>query len=141
MEDLGRSKRKSTIDKSDRQREIELQRQAAKLKKKQAESQQIEVETSLTENKEDTVEERGIDTDQLRTSGGEIVGYNSSVIRSATDDDVSEEEEYLDPLGAVRSPVKSDPVRRESLVLTLERRRSQEADNWSVRVNKFFPSD
>ena len=74
MEDQRRSERKSTIVKSDRLKELELQRQAAKLKKKQAESQQIEVETSLTENKEDTVEERGIDTDQLRTSGGEIVG-------------------------------------------------------------------
>ena len=74
MEDQRRSERKSTIVKSDRLREIELQRQTAKLKKKRAESQQIEVETSLTENKVESEEERGIDTDQLRTSGGEIVG-------------------------------------------------------------------
>ena len=69
------------------------------------------------------------------------MGYNSSVIRSTTDDDVSEDEENLDPLGAIRSPDKSDPARRESLIVTLERRKSQETDNWSVRVNKFFPSD
>ena len=61
MEDQRRSERKSTIVKSDRLKELELQRQAAKLKKKQAESQQIEVETSLTENKVDPVED-GIDT-------------------------------------------------------------------------------
>ena len=74
MKDQRRSERKSTIVKSDRLKELELQRQTAKLKKKQAESQQIEVETSLTENKVESEEERGIDTDQLRTSGGEIVG-------------------------------------------------------------------
>ena len=142
MEDQRRSERKSIIDKSNRLREIELERQAAKLKKKKAESQQIEVETSLIENKANPVGEKGIDTDQLGTSGSEIVGYNSSVNRSATDDDVSEEDgEYLDPLRAVRSPHKSDPARRESLVVTLERRRSQDADNWSVKVNKYFPSD
>ena len=62
------------------------------------------------------------------------MGYNSSVNRSATAD-VSEEEEYLDPLGAVRSPNKSDPARKESLVVTLVRRISQEADNWSVRIS------
>ena len=126
MEDQRRSERKSVIEKSNRLSEIELERQTAKLKKKKAENQQIEVETSLTENKVNPVGERGIDTDRLGTSGGEIVGYNSSVNRSATDDNVSEQEdeEYLDPLGAVRSPHKSDPARRESLVVTLERRRS-----------------
>ena len=133
MEDQRRSERKSTIDKSNRLREIELERQTAKLKKNKADIQQIEVETSLTINKVEPEEERGIDTDQPGTSGGGIVGYNSS-------DDVSDVEEYLDPLGAVRSPEKSDSVRRESLVVTLERRSSQ-ADNWSVKVNKFFPSD
>ena len=56
MEDQRRSERKSTIAKSDRLRELELQRQAAKFKKKKAEIQQIEVETSLTENKVDPVE-------------------------------------------------------------------------------------
>ena len=56
MEDQGRSERKSTIAKSDRLRELELQRQAAKFKQKKAEIQQIEVETSLTENKVDSVE-------------------------------------------------------------------------------------
>ena len=61
MEDQRRSERKSTIAKSDRLRELELQRQAAKFKKKKAEIQQIEVETSLTENKVDPVEV-GIDT-------------------------------------------------------------------------------
>ena len=131
MEDQRRSERKSTIDKSNRLREIELKK-TAKLKKNKADIQQIEVETSLTINKVEPEEERGIDTDQPGTSGGGIVGYNSS-------DDVSDVEEYLDPLGAVRSPEKSDSVRRESLVVTLERRSSQ-ADNWSVKVNKFFPS-
>ena len=140
MEDQRRSERKSTIDKSNRLREIELERQTAKLKKNKADIQQIEVETSLTVTKVEPEEERGIDTDQPGSSGGGVVGYNSSVIRTATDDDVSEVEEYLDPLGAVRSPEKSDSVRRESLVVTLERRSSQ-ADNWSVKVNKFFPSD
>ena len=135
MEDQRRSERKSTIDKSNRLREIELERQTAKLEKNKADIQQIEVETSLIVNKVEPEEERGIDTDQPGTSGGGIVGNNSS-----DDDDVSEVEEYLDPLGAVRSPGKSDSVRRESLVITLERRSSQ-ADNWSVKVNKFFPSD
>ena len=141
MEDQRRSERRSVIEKSNRLSEIELESQAAKLKKKKAENQQIEVETSLTENKTNPVGERGIDTDQLGTSGGEIVGYNSSVNRSATEDDVSEDEEYLDPLRAVSSPHKSDPARRESLVVTLERRRSQDVDSWSVKVNKYFPSD
>ena len=61
MEDQQRSERKSTIDKSDRLKELELQRQAAKFKKKKAEIQQIEVETSLTKYKVDSVE-GGIDT-------------------------------------------------------------------------------
>ena len=117
MEDQRRSERKSTIDKSNRLREIELERQTAKLKKNKADIQQIEVETSLTINKVEPEEERDIDTDQPGTSGGGIVGYNSS-------DDVSDVEEYIDPLGAVRSPEKSDSVRRESLVVTLERRSS-----------------
>ena len=56
-----RSERKSTIDKSDRLRKLEVQRQTAKFKKKKAEIQPIEVETSLTENKVDPVE-GGIDT-------------------------------------------------------------------------------
>ena len=51
MEDQRRSERKSTILKFDRLKELELQRQAAKFKKKKAEIQQIEVETSLTESK------------------------------------------------------------------------------------------
>ena len=49
MEDQRRSERRSVIEKSNRLKEIELERQAAKLKKKKAENQQIEVETSLTE--------------------------------------------------------------------------------------------
>ena len=49
MEDQRRSERKSIIDKSNRLSKIELESQAAKLKKKKAENQQIEVETSLTE--------------------------------------------------------------------------------------------
>ena len=61
MEDQRRSERKSTIAKSDRLRELELHRQTAKFKKEKAEIQQIEVETSLTENKVDPVE-GGIDT-------------------------------------------------------------------------------
>ena len=61
MEDQRRSERKSTFVKSDRLKELELQRQAAKFKKKKAEIQQIEVETSLIENKVDPVE-GGIDT-------------------------------------------------------------------------------
>ena len=86
MEDQGRSERKSTIAKSDRLRELELQRQAAKFKQKKAEIQQIEVETSLTKKRVDPVE-NAINTDQLGASGGEIVGYNSSVVRSVIDDD------------------------------------------------------
>ena len=61
MEDQRRSERKSTIDKSNRLREIELERQTAKLKKNKADIQQIEVETSLTKYKVDS-EEGGIDT-------------------------------------------------------------------------------
>ena len=49
-----------TIVKSDRLRKLELQGQIAKFKKKKAEMQQIEVETSFTENKVDPVE-GGID--------------------------------------------------------------------------------
>ena len=49
MEDQRRSERKSIIDKSNRLRENELERQAVKLKENKAENQQIEVETSLTE--------------------------------------------------------------------------------------------
>ena len=92
MEDQRRSERKSTIDKSNRLREIELERQIAKLKKNKADIQQIGVKTSLTVNQVEPKEERGIDTDQPGTSGGGIVGHNSSVIRIATDDDVSEDE-------------------------------------------------
>ena len=50
-----------------------MQRQAAKPKKKKAEIQQIEAETSLTEIKVDPVEEKGIDTNpSVEHAGAEL---------------------------------------------------------------------
>ena len=133
MDDPGRSRRKSTIQKSERQKEIELERRTSKLNKSKVDEKNI-VETPLSESAEGE-----IDTSQLETVGNEIV---RGIIVSAGDEEVFEdEEEDFDPLGAVKSPTKRDSVKRDSLVVTLTRERDKDSDNWSVRLNKFFPSD
>ena len=129
MDDLVRSKEKSSPDKEERQKDIELEKQSAKFKKKRATRGQVEAETSLIE---ETVEpaEGVIDTSLLGAVGGEIVRYESNPIVAAADDEGSEEEEeYFDPLGAVKSPTKRDPRRRDSLVVTLTRKGSKDSDN------------
>ena len=40
-------------------------------------------------------------------------------IGAGVDDEVSEDEEYFDPFGTIKLPDKSDPTRRESLVVAL----------------------
>ena len=133
MDDLGRSRRKSTIQKSERQKEIELERRTSKLNKSKVDEKNI-VETPLSESAEGE-----IDTSQLETVGNEIVRGN---IQSAVDEEVFEdEEEDFDPLGAVKSPTKREPVKRDSLIVTLTRERDKNSDSWSVSLNKFFPSD
>ena len=49
MDDLVRSEEKSTPDKEERQKDIELEKQSAKFKKKRATRGQVEAETSLIE--------------------------------------------------------------------------------------------
>ena len=133
MDDPGRSRRKSTIQKSERQKEIELERRTSKLNKSKVDEKNI-VETPLSESAEGE-----IDTSQLETVGNEIVRGN---IQSAVDEEVFEdEEEDFDPLGAVKSPTKREPMKRDSLVVTLTRKRDKNSDSWSVSLNKFFPSD
>ena len=138
MDDLVRSEEKSSPDEEERQKEIELENQSAKFKKKKAaEKGQIEVEASLIEEIVEPVEDI-IDISQLGAVGGEVVSV------AAFDDEGSEEkEEYFDPLGAVKSPTKKNHGRKDSLVVTLTRRRSQDGpgDNWSIKFNQFFPSD
>ena len=135
MDDLVRSKEKSSPEEEERQKEIELENQSAKFKKKKAaEKGQIEVETSLIEKIVEPVEDI-IDISQLGAVGGEVV-----TVAAADNEDCEEEEEYFDPLGAVKSPTKKDPKRRDSLVVTLTRKGSKESDNWSIKFNKFFPS-
>ena len=130
MDDLGRSRRKSTIQKSERQKEIELERRASKPNKSKVDEKNSEVETPVV---------REIDTSQLETVGNEIV---RGIIVSAADEEVFEdEEEDFDPLGAVKSPTKREPVKRDSLVVTLTRERDKNSDSWSVSLNKFFPSN
>ena len=92
MDDLGRSRRKSTIQKSERQKEIELERRTSKLNK----SKNIEVETPVV---------REIDTSQHETVGNEIVRGN---IQSAVDEEVFEdEEEDFDPLDLEQSSLQT----------------------------------
>ena len=141
MDDLVRSRRKSTIEKSDRLKEIELERKNSKLKK--ANKKLSEAETSLIE---ETIEPEVsvIDTSPLGAVGGEIVRRKPNSNLAVTDDEGSEEEgEYFDPLGAIKSPTKRDSGRKESLVVTLTRkpRGARESDSWSIRFNQFFPSD
>ena len=128
MDDPGRSRRKSTIQKSERQKEIELERRTSKLDKSKVYDKNI-VETPLTEP-----EEGEIDTSQLEAVGNEIV---RGISVSAVDEEVFEdEEEDFDPLGAVKSPTKRDSVKRDSLVVTLTRERNKDSDNWSVTVER-----
>ena len=130
MDDPGRSRRKSTIQKSERQKEIELERRTSKFSKSKVDEKNIKVETS---------DVREIDTSQPEAVGNEIV---RGIIVSAADEEVFEdEEEDFDPLGAVKSPTKRGSVKRDSLVVTLTRERDKDSDNWSVRLNTFFPSD
>ena len=130
MDDPRRSRRKSTIQKSEQQKEIELERRTSKLNKSKVNDKNIEVDTPVVKE---------IDTSQHGAVGNEIV---RGIIESAVDEEVFEdEEEDFDPLGAVKSPTKRDPVKRDSLVVTLTRERNKDSDNWSVRFNKFFPSD
>ena len=130
MDDPRRSRRKSTIQKSERQKEIELERRTSKLNKSKVDEIKIEVETPVV---------REIDTSQHEAVGNEIVRGN---IQSAVDEEVFEdEEEDFDPLGAVKSPTKREPVKRDSLVVPLTRERNKDSDSWSVSLNKFFPSD
>ena len=135
MDDLVRSEEKSTPDKEERQKDIELEKQSAKFKKKRATRGQVEAETSLIE---ETVEaaEGVIDTSLLGAVGGEIVRYEfNSIVPAADDEGSEEEEEYFDPLGAVKSPTKRDTRRRDSLVVTLTRKGSKDSDNWSIKFN------
>ena len=64
MDDLGRSRRKSTIQKSERQKEIELERRTSKPNKSKVDDKNIEVETPAL---------REIDTCQQEAVGNEIV--------------------------------------------------------------------
>ena len=110
MDDLVRSRRKSTIEKSDRLKEIELERKNSKLKK--ANKKLSEAETSLIE---ETIEPEVsvIDTSPLGAVGGEIVRRNPNSNLAVTDDEGSEEEgEYFDPLGAIKSPTKRESGRK-----------------------------
>ena len=121
MDDPRRSRRKSTIQKSERQKEIELERRTSKLDKSKVYDKNI-VETPLTEPAEGE-----IDTSQLEAVGNEIV---RGISVSAVDEEVFEdEEEDFDPLGAVKSPTKRDSVKRDSLVVTLTRERNKDSDN------------
>ena len=132
MDDPRRSRRKSTIQKSERQKEIELERRTSKPNKSKVDENIVE--TPLSESAEGE-----IDTSQLETVGNEIV---RGIIGSAVDEEVFEdEEEDFDPLGAVKSPTKREPVKRDSLIVTLTRERDENSDTWSVSLNKFFPSD
>ena len=133
MDDPRRSRRKSTIQKSERQKEIELERRTSKLNKSKVDDKNI-VETPLTESAGGE-----IDTSQQEAVGNEIVRRS---IVSAGDEEVFEDEkEDFDPLGAVKSPNKREPVKRDSLVVTLTRERDKNSDSWSVSLNRFFPSD
>ena len=132
MDDLVRSKEKSSPEKEERQLEFELEKQSAKFKKNKA--TRGEVETSLTQ---ETVEP--VDISQLGAVGGDIVTCNSNSIEATAEEEG--DEVYLDPLGAVKSPIKKDPRKRDSLVVTLTRKGSKEPDNWSIKFNQFFPSD
>ena len=133
MDDLGRSRRKSTIQKSERQKEIELERRTSKHIKSKVDDKNI-VETPLTESAGGE-----IDTSQQEAVGNEIV--RGSIVSAGDEEVFEDEEEDFDPLGAVKSPTKRDSVKRDSLVVTLTRERNKDSDNWSVRLNKFFPSD
>jgi len=84
MDDPGRSRRKSTIQKSERQKEIELERRNSKLDKSKVDDKNI-VETPLTEPAEGE-----IDTSQLEAVGNEIV---RGISVSAVDEEVFEDEE------------------------------------------------
>ena len=90
MDDLVRSRRKSTIEKSDRLKEIELERKNAKLKN--VNKKACEAETTLIE---ETVEpaDSVIDVSHLGAVGGEIVSRNPNSNLAAADDEGSEEEE------------------------------------------------
>ena len=92
MDDPRRSRRKSTIQKSERQKEIELERRTSKLNK----SKNIEVETPVV---------REIDTSQHEAVGNEIV---RGFIQSAVDEEVFEdEEEDFDPLDLEQSSLQT----------------------------------
>ena len=141
MDDLVRSRRKSTIEKSDRLKEIELERKNAKLKN--VNKKACEAETTLIEEPVEPASSV-IDISHLGAVGGEIVSRNPNPNLAVTDDEGSEEEEeYFDPLGAIKSPTKRDSGRKESLIVTLTRKPSgaRESDSWSIRFNQFFPSD
>ena len=119
MDDPRRSRRKSTIQKYEQQKEIELERRTSKLNKSKVNDKNIEVDTPAVKE---------IDTSQHGAVGNEIV---RGIIESAVDEEVFEdEEEDFDPLGAVKSPTKRDPVKRDSLVVTLTRERNKDSDNW-----------
>jgi len=110
MDDLVRSRRKSTIEKSDRLKEIELERKNAKLKNLNKKA--CEAETTLIE---ETVEpaDSVIDVSHLGAVGGEIVSRNPNSNLAAADDEGSEEEEeYFDPFGAIKSPSKRESGRK-----------------------------
>ena len=126
MDDLGRSRRKSTIQKSERQKEIELERRTSKPNKSKVDEKNI-VETPLTESAGGE-----IDTSQQEAVGNEIV--RGSIVSAGDEEVFEDEEEDFDPLGAVKSPNKRGSVKRDSLVVTLTRERNKDSDNWSVRL-------
>ena len=96
MDDPRRSRRKSTIQKSERQKEIELERRTSKLNKSKVDEKNIEVETPVV---------REIDTSQHEAVGNEIV---RGFIQSAVDEEVFEdEEEDFDPLDLEQSSLQT----------------------------------
>ena len=133
MDDLVRSRRKSTIQKSERQKEIELERTSNSKKSKTSRKQVEEIETSLIEEADESAK-RFDNLESRGAVGGEII--RSTVDCSEVIDEEGFEEDS-DPLGAVKSPTRRDPGRRDSLVV-LFKKSHQEPDNWSIQ-NQFFP--
>ena len=140
MDDPNRSRRQSTIQKTERLKELELKRKEVSNSKKSKAEKKLVDETSLIEvaalsaKRNIAIEERG-------AVGGKAVKSNSEVKRVDDEEVFEEPEEDFDPLGEVKSPNKREPVRKESLVVAFTRKRSQDPDNWSIQVNQFFPSN